>query len=68
MKRILIEKTAGFAVLSMCLLAFASVMIAQDFRGTITGQVTDPNGAVVPNATVIIRNVDTNSGSTVPTE
>jgi len=33
---------------------------AQQFYGTITGTVTDPTGAVVPNATVKVTNVDTN--------
>src|ERR1700733_8894424 len=32
---------------------------AQTFRGTILGTVTDTTGAVVPGATITIRNVDT---------
>src|SRR6267142_2086990 len=32
---------------------------AQTFRGTILGTVTDPNGAVVPGAKVIAKNIDT---------
>ncbi|PYS93703.1 MAG: hypothetical protein DMF64_03780 [Acidobacteria bacterium] len=32
---------------------------AQTFRGTILGTVTDPNGAVVPAATIIAKNVNT---------
>jgi len=33
---------------------------AQEFRGSITGKVTDPNGAIIPGATVTIKNVETN--------
>ena len=42
-----------------CLLAFAWIALPQSDRGTITGTVADPAGAVVPNAGVEIRNVET---------
>src|SRR5712692_6153744 len=32
---------------------------AQDFRGTILGRVTDPQGAAIPHATVLVTNEDT---------
>jgi len=35
-------------------------MLAQQFYGTIPAIVTDPSGALVPNATVKVTNVDTN--------
>jgi protocatechuate 3,4-dioxygenase beta subunit len=35
--------------------------------GTITGTVTDPNGAVVPGAKVTVKNVDTNIATVVTT-
>lgn len=54
-----------FAV--MCIVATLTSAHAQEFRGTITGTVNDPQGAVVPNATVTVRNVDTNVSSTVNT-
>jgi len=41
------------------MMTMASHSSAQTFRGTILGTVTDPNGAVVPAATVTARNVGT---------
>ncbi len=54
------------AVFAVCLSAFVNVH-GQEFRGTIAGTVNDPNGAAIPGATVIIKNVDTNVASTVRT-
>src|SRR5437870_364081 len=45
------------------LLVFVSVG-AQEFRGSLTGKVTDPNGAVVPGAAVTIKNIGTNVENT----
>ena len=42
-----------------CLLAISFTAFAQSDRGTITGTVSDPAGAVIPNAAVEARNVDT---------
>jgi len=44
-------------------LAFSGLLFGQSDRGTITGTVTDPTGAVVPEATVTA----TNTGTEVPT-
>src|ERR1700730_4906993 len=41
---------------------------AQTFRGTILGTVTDTTGAVVPGATVTIRNVNTGLVRTTETQ
>jgi hypothetical protein len=43
----------------LLLLTFASVALAQSDRGTITGEISDPAGAVVSNAPIEARNVDT---------
>ena len=39
----------------------------QEFRGTITGTVTDANSEVVVGATVVVRNIETNISNTVTT-
>ena len=38
----------------------AAVAAAQETRGDISGTVTDPQGAIIPVATVTVTNVDTN--------
>ena len=47
------------------MLCAASLSFAQVATGTITGTVTDPSGASVPKATVVITHVDTNLIRTV---
>ena len=46
-------------LVSMCLLASAAVVLAQSDRGTITGTIADPAGAVVANAPIQARNTET---------
>ncbi len=54
------RKLAGSVTTAILLvLALAGHSFAQTFRGTILGTVIDPNGAVVPNATVTAKNVGT---------
>src|SRR5882724_9071026 len=65
--------TAPVRVLSLCLLctfAFAAVVFgqAQITTGTIQGTVTDANGAIVPGATVEIKNLDTNFSKTLTSD
>jgi hypothetical protein len=43
----------------LCLLLVSSSLLAQTFRGTILGTVTDPQGAVVAGAKVTAHNIDT---------
>jgi hypothetical protein len=45
--------------LSVCFLLLAVCVFAQSDRGTITGTVSDPAGALVPNAAIQGRNVET---------
>ncbi|MBZ5624003.1 MAG: carboxypeptidase-like regulatory domain-containing protein [Acidobacteriia bacterium] len=42
-------------------IVFACLCGAQEFRSTLTGKVTDPSGAVVPNVKVVATKSDTNS-------
>jgi hypothetical protein len=44
----------------LLLLLASAAAFAQEFRGSLTGRVTDPNGAAVPGASVAVKNVDTN--------
>ena len=52
---------------ALLMLLFATSVHAQEFRGTITGTVSDPNGAVVAGASVTVKNTATNISSTVTT-
>lgn len=54
------------AFLSICLLA-TTQLIAQKYTGTITGVVTDPQGAVVSGAQVTITNQGTGNARSVTT-
>ncbi|HVS29866.1 MAG TPA: TonB-dependent receptor [Thermoanaerobaculia bacterium] len=56
------------AVLSACALLFTLPMSAQDFRGTISGTVTDSTGGVLPGVTVTVTNAATNIASTTVTD
>ena len=42
-----------------CLLLFALAAFGQGNRGSITGTITDPQGAAHPNASIDVKNVDT---------
>ena len=57
------------AVLSALLLILVSVPgSAQDFRGAITGTVSDATGGVLPGVTVTVTNVATNLASPTVTD
>src|SRR5579862_3610435 len=53
--------------LGFLLLFISASLIAQTFRGTILGTVTDPQGAVVAGAQVTVRNVNTGLERTTQT-
>ena len=56
------------AAVVFCLLLSAGIIQAQStVSGAIGGKITDPQGAVVPNATVTVTNIGTNSAVTVTT-
>lgn len=56
-------------ILACCLAAFISacVLIAQTGNGSISGQVKDQSGAVIPGATISIKNTATNVAATSQT-
>ena len=56
----------GICVVLMVMFSFG-IAIAQEFRGTISGTINDPNGAVVPAATVTVQNIETNVTATATT-
>lgn len=45
--------------MAIIFMSLSGVLVAQTFRGTILGTVTDPTGAVVSGARVVVRNVAT---------
>ena len=61
---ILQQRVIGLMII---LMIGAAAVFGQEFRGTINGSVSDPNGAAVAGATVVIRNKATNVASTVTT-
>jgi hypothetical protein len=54
------SKFNRFAYFIAFFAVFGSFLGAQDFRATVTGQVTDPTGSAIPNASVKVTNVSTN--------
>ncbi len=60
-----VRKEIAAALLAIC--GFAAPVLSQVSRGTITGRVIDPSGAVVPDASVIVLQTATGSRSAVVT-
>jgi hypothetical protein len=54
--------------LAISLLSLPAISVAQDFRATITGRVTDLNRAAIPNAQVQVKNIGTNETTTATTD
>lgn len=53
--------------LILCVLLSALTCLGQESRATLTGAVTDPNRAAVPNATITVTNQQTNITTNVTT-
>src|SRR5881628_2981287 len=53
---------------AVALLAGATLATAQEFRGTIIGRVTDPDGAPIPGASITVANEATGVGWQTVTE
>src|SRR5579875_4171545 len=49
-------RVAAVLAVVLCLTGWAG---AQEFRGTISGSVTDPSGAVVPGVEIVVKEVHT---------
>jgi hypothetical protein len=56
---------ASLVVFAVILFFGFGTIFGQEFRGTISGNVTDPNGAVIAGATVTVQNTETNVSATV---
>lgn len=52
----------------LCLSVITLPALAQDFRATITGRVTDVNRAAIPNAQVQVKNLGTNEVTVMTTD
>ena len=50
----------------VCMLILATALLAQSDRGTMTGTISDPAGAVIASAAVEARNTET--GANYPVE
>ena len=60
------KKIASARLVFLALLA-AGTLLSQADRGTITGSVTDPNGAAVAGARITVANMDTKVKQTTTT-
>lgn len=68
MKNLLNQKILRAVSLLTIVLFLSTGIFAQSNTGTITGVVSDPNGATVANATVVVTNAGTNQSQTVQTD
>src|SRR5215472_6137247 len=53
------RKLLFFPVLALIVVSLSAIGVAQELQATLTGTVTDPSGAVVAGATVLVHSQDT---------
>ncbi len=56
-----------FCYITLLLLSLSAPAGAQEFRGSLTGRITDPTGSALVGASVSVRNVETNIAASVTT-
>ena len=61
-------KAIRFLMAASMILACLSVTVLAQTTGSISGTVKDEKGAIIPNATVTLREVTTNSSRTTTTD
>ena len=62
-----IQAAAFLLVMLFSCVAFVADAHAQTSSGSIVGLVTDPSGAIIPDATVVLKNTATNASQTAVT-
>src|SRR5436190_22988241 len=60
-------KRTGLLFIATFLLALLTAALAQTTTGAITGTVTDPSGALIPNVKITATNTATNVANTTQT-
>lgn len=63
----MIHRVKGGIFVIFMSFVFPSLLIAQTITGSVNGTVTDPGGAVVPGATVMVTNAATNVSNSTET-
>src|SRR5579883_2333894 len=66
--QIAVRPYAYMALLFFALAWFFPPALHAQFRGSLRGTVTDPQGAIIPGATVTLTNTDTNQSQTATTD
>src|SRR5260370_39715023 len=65
---ITIAMSKKVSLLAVCLLALAPAGFAQAVYGSLYGTVTDPTGAIIPNATVTVPDISKGTSDTATTK